>query len=264
VEEVEEDPEEVIFYVETEDGRIMAVNSEGNLRTPSPSLALASPIPAADAPPSPLVAPAPDAPAPASTGGDSDNSGDDDEDEEEDDNNNNNDNDDDDNADGNQGNGPRKAGEINCTHTSEDECGYFPTLLQDMLWDLGNTVKPLYITSHILRPAHDDCYFTRVHIRECLETSRGLRTHLAHDSNTPHTTYATSISNAARRALWSLCYTHRQELGTTNYHHLPCCISGTEETVVLMGEDGEDHINILARVTTALNTDLEGATVELD
>jgi hypothetical protein len=31
-----------------------------------------------------------------------------------------------------------------------------------------------------------------------------------------------------------------------------------------MGEDGEDRLNILARVTTAPNTNLEGATVELD
>jgi hypothetical protein len=30
-----------------------------------------------------------------------------------------------------------------------------------------------------------------------------------------------------------------------------------------MGEDGEDRINILARVTAALNTDLKGATAEL-
>jgi hypothetical protein len=36
-----------------------------------------------------------------------------------------------------------------------------------------------------------------------------------------------------------------------------------EETVVVMGEEGEDRTNILARVTAMLNTDLEGATAEL-
>jgi hypothetical protein len=30
VEEVEEDPEEIYFFVEIEDGRIVAVDSEGN------------------------------------------------------------------------------------------------------------------------------------------------------------------------------------------------------------------------------------------
>jgi hypothetical protein len=49
----------------------------------------------------------------------------------------------------------------------------------------------------------------------------------------------------------------------TDYYHLPRCTSGTEETVVVMGEEGEDRINIVARVTAALNTDLEGATAEL-
>jgi hypothetical protein len=31
-----------------------------------------------------------------------------------------------------------------------------------------------------------------------------------------------------------------------------------------MPAGGDDHIDILARVTTALNTDLEGATTEMD
>jgi hypothetical protein len=39
-------------------------------------------------------------------------------------------------------------------------------------------------------------------------------------------------------------------------------VSGTEETVVLAG--GDDRIDVLARVTAALNTDLEGATTEMD
>jgi hypothetical protein len=39
-------------------------------------------------------------------------------------------------------------------------------------------------------------------------------------------------------------------------------VSGFEETIMPAG--GDDHIDILARVTTALNTDLEGATTEMD
>ena len=64
--------------------------------------------------------------------------------------------------------------------------------------------------------------------------------------------------------MWSLFCTHRQELSFTEYRHLPSRTSGTEDTVVPLGEAREDHINVLARVTAALNTDLEGATVELD
>jgi hypothetical protein len=39
-------------------------------------------------------------------------------------------------------------------------------------------------------------------------------------------------------------------------------VSGSENTIVPDG--GDDHIDILARVTAALNTDLEGATTEMD
>ena len=48
------------------------------------------------------------------------------------------------------------------------------------------------------------------------------------------------------------------------YRHLPRRISGTEETVVTLGDEGEDHVNTLARVSAALNTNLENITTELD
>ena len=117
-------------------------------------------------------------------------------------------------------------------HSSTDEPGYFPTLLQDVLWELGNTVKPFYVTSLYSEPGRDDYYRTQVHIREHLETSKGMKTCSTHNSTVPHATYAASVSDAARRALWSLCYTHRQELSFTEYRHLPCRTSGTEDTVV--------------------------------
>lgn len=109
----------------------------------------------------------------------------------------------------------------------------------------------------------DDYYSTQVHIRERLATSRGLKTYRAHDSTTPHATYAAAVSDAARRALSALCFAHREELSTTVYRHLPRRVSGTEDTAVPLGEAGEDRINVLARVTAALNTDLDGATAEL-
>jgi hypothetical protein len=39
-------------------------------------------------------------------------------------------------------------------------------------------------------------------------------------------------------------------------------VSGSEETIVPVG--GDDRIDIFARVTAVLNTDLEGATTEID
>jgi hypothetical protein len=71
-----------------------------------------------------------------------------------------------------------------------------------------------------------------------------------------------AVNDAARRALWSLCNAQRERLHGSEFRHVPRRVSGSEETVVPAGVD--DHIDILARVTAALNTDLEGATTEMD
>jgi hypothetical protein len=70
-----------------------------------------------------------------------------------------------------------------------------------------------------------------------------------------------AVNDAARRALWSLCNAKREHLYGSECH-VPRRASGTEETIVPAG--GDDRIDILARVTVALNTDLEGATTEMD
>jgi hypothetical protein len=198
--------------METEDGLIMVLNSEGNLRTPTPSPTPTLPTPPSDAPPSPPVAPTPDAPASAAVGEDPDDSGDDssdddddgaededdeDEDDEEqptaeDDNN--------DNDGGYQADAPHTTGATCEIISSVDEHGPFPTLLQDVLLWLGNTLRPLCITNNISEPGRDDYYITRVHIWERLGIARDMRTISAHDSTAPHTTYAAAISNVARRA----------------------------------------------------------------
>ncbi|CAN6195140.1 unnamed protein product [Urochloa humidicola] len=278
----------------------MEVGPDGHLVEPaaSPAPAPAPPAPTAQEAPVPPAAPAPDAPAPAAAGGDPDDSGDDsdgedDEDDDDssntdsdhtddhnDDRNNDNDNDDDNgnndndnnnvnndhgnnNKDGNQGGGPQRMRSTSVMHTSMNEPGYFPTLLQDVLWELGNHMKPLYITHQISEPILSDYFITRVHLQERNGTPRGMKTSLMHDSTTPHGTYAASVSAAAKRALWFLCYEHRLELSVTEYRHLPRRPSGTEQSNVMLGNAGEDRINILARVVATLNTDHDNATTEL-
>jgi len=85
----------------------------------------------------------------------------------------------------------------------------------------------------------------------------------AHDSDGPLPTYYDSVCSAARRALWSLCHTNRQDLQATEYRHLPRRACGTEETVMTLGGEEGSSVSILARATAALNTDLEGVTTEL-
>jgi hypothetical protein len=147
-------------------------------------------------------------------------------------------------------------------HTTEDENGQFCVLLQEVLQHLGYTMKPLYVTKHYSEPSLRDYYTSRVYIRVPLVDTNGWRNHSSHHSSAHFSTDEAAINDAARRALWSLCNAQRDRLHGSEFYHIPRRVSDSEDTIVPARED--DRIDILARVTTALNTDLEGATVELD
>jgi hypothetical protein len=212
VQPVEEEPEDL----EVEGGAILEVDSDGELGSPR---ALPS-TPAMEMPP-PAAPVAPIVPATVAAGGDPNDSGDDTEngDETEDDN---------EEGDGLQYDGPRE-GEPCCTmHSSEVAPGYFPWLLRNTLLELGNTVYPMYVTHSWTEPPLRTYYMTRVHIRVRNHTGGGYISCTTHDSTTPHSTYQASVSNAVRRALFSLRSRHDQELSLSDYCHIPCRTSGTE------------------------------------
>jgi hypothetical protein len=75
---------------------------------------------------------------------------------------------------------------------------------------------------------------------------RGFRTLSAHESLTLLSTYAASVSNVARQTLWSLSHTFQQQLHNTKYRHLPLCIHGESQTIIVLGGAEEDRLNTLA------------------
>ncbi|CAN6275183.1 unnamed protein product [Urochloa humidicola] len=256
----EVEPEEVLVLVEMEDGNNQVMAQDALLVALSAPHVPVPPAPTVEEAPQPPVAPA--SPA-AAVGGDPEDPGDDsDDDEDDDDDDDDNDNDQNDEGD-NQDDGPQERSMTYEVYTSDNEQGYFPRLLEDMLRELGCTVRPCYVIQRFTDPPLDDNYLTRVHIRERRETSGGFRTNSMHDSTVPLGTYAASVSEAARRALSALCYAHRLELSVTEYRHLPRRPSGGEQAYVVLGDAGEDRISILAHVTAALNTDLDNAATEL-
>jgi hypothetical protein len=108
------------------------------------------------------------------------------------------------------------------------------------------------------------CYYiTRIHVRVMDAGVRGFRTLSAHESLTSLSTYAASVSDVARRTLWSLSHTYRQQLHNTKYMHLPLRICGKSQTNIVPGGAREDCLNTLAGVVTGLNTDLDSATLDL-
>jgi hypothetical protein len=148
-------------------------------------------------------------------------------------------------------------------YTSMFETGHFPNLLQEVLHTLGTYVRPLYETRRVSEPPRACYYITRIHVRVMDAGDRGFRTLSAHESLTPLSTYAASVSDAARRTLWSLSHTYRQQLQNTRFRHLPQRLSGGSQTNIVPGEAGEDRLNTLAGVVAGLNTDLDSATLDL-
>jgi hypothetical protein len=106
------------------------------------------------------------------------------------------------------------------------ETGHFPNLLQDVLHALGTYVQPLYKTRRVCEPPQACYYITRIHVRVMDAGDRGFSTLSAHESLTPLSTYAASVSDPARRTLWSLNHTYRQQLHDTKFRNLPLRLSG--------------------------------------
>jgi hypothetical protein len=143
------------------------------------------------------------------------------------------------------------------------ETGHFPNLLQNVLHALGTYFRPLYHTRRVSKPPRACYYIIRVHIRVMDVGDRGFGTLSAHESLTSLSTYAASVSNAARRALWSLSHTYRQQLHDTRCRHLSLRLRGESQTSVVPGEAGEDCLNTLVGVVAGHNTNLDSATLDL-
>jgi hypothetical protein len=111
-------------------------------------------------------------------------------------------------------------------YTSMFETGHFPNLLQAVLHELGAYARPLYETRRVSEPPRACYYITRIHVRVMDAGDRGFRTLSAHESLIPLSTYAASVSDAARRTLWSLSHTYRQQLQNTRFRHLPQRLRG--------------------------------------
>jgi hypothetical protein len=148
-------------------------------------------------------------------------------------------------------------------YTSMFETRHFPNLLQEVLHALGTYVRPMYETRRVSEPPWACYYITRIHVRVMDVGDRGFRTLSAHESLTPLSTYSTSVSDAARRTLWSLSHTYRQQLHDTRFRHLPLRLSGGSQTSIIPGGAGEERFNTLASVVAGLNTDLNSATLDL-
>jgi hypothetical protein len=112
--------------------------------------------------------------------------------------------------------------------------------------------------------APSGCYYiTHIHVRVMDAGDIGFRTLSAHESLTPLSIYAASVSDAARQTPWSFSHTYRQQLHNTKYRYLPLRIRGESQTSIVLGGAEEDCLNTLAGVVVGFNTNLDSATLNL-
>jgi hypothetical protein len=101
-------------------------------------------------------------------------------------------------------------------YTSMFEMGHFSNLLQDVLHALGTYVRPIFDTRQVSELPRACYYITRMHIRVLDAGDKGFRTLSSHESLTPLSTYAASVSNAARRVL-GLCFVAEGLVGRNSF-----------------------------------------------
>jgi hypothetical protein len=145
-------------------------------------------------------------------------------------------------------------------HTYIGPDGQFCELLEELLQELDHTVRPLYVTRHYVEPGMRDYYTTEAHVRVVTGQDGKWRTRTILSSTAHFSSEATAINDAARWALWSISNSFRDRIHGIDFRFIPSRVSGTEEIVVPMGDFRDSCVDILARVTIALNTDLEGTT----
>jgi hypothetical protein len=114
--------------------------------------------------------------------------------------------------------------------------GALPKLAAECTTYAGNLCPTLYDTQRVSEPPWAYYYITHVHIKVMDARDKGFRTPSAHESLMPLSTYVASVSNVARRALWSLSHTYQQQLHNMEYRHLPLCPHGESHTSVVPGK----------------------------
>ena len=151
-------------------------------------------------------------------------------------------------------------------YTSDSEHGKGPAMLERVLRRLHIDVMPLYFVTKTVQPPHATLFKARVHLRNYARNGSTHYTFASHESSSAHATYRLAVSDAARRALWSLTHRHRDYLSKTCYRVIPQRPPGGEGATVRVadiGEPGEQHMDTSAHVISWLDTDLEDTTNEL-
>jgi hypothetical protein len=128
-------------------------------------------------------------------------------------------------------------------HTYVGPDGLFRELLEELLQDIEHSVRPLYITRHYVELGMRDYYTTEVHVRVTTRQEGRWRTRTIHPSTAHFASEAAAINDAATSN------TFRDRIEGTDFRFVPSRVSGTENTMVPMGDSRDNHVGVFDRQT---------------
>jgi hypothetical protein len=142
--------------------------------------------------------------------------------------------------------------------------GPLPVLLWRAMQRIGFPQMPHY-EAHLYKNAQQEEWLVAMVI-SVLDERHGSRVEYSkHIDDVPRRTLDAGTSEAARRALYYLCHTYREELQGTEFQLFPRCKRGATYTQIPALPPGEGSllVDTMQELVTALSTDLDAAGAEI-
>ena len=105
-------------------------------------------------------------------------------------------------------------------------------MLRRVTSDLEYPMPPHYFAKRYTRPGKPDMWYVAVHFQVYDPIHRSNKSFKTHEAMAPRSSLAAGVSDAARQALYAICYNNQVELKDSLYRHVPHRRSGDNRTEI--------------------------------
>ena len=141
--------------------------------------------------------------------------------------------------------------------------GHLASLLRRVTAELNYPMPPHYYAKRHSRPGKSDMWYVAVHFKVYDPIHRSDKAFEIHEAMAPRSSLAAGVSDAARQALFAICYDNQEELKDSLFRHMPRRRGGENRTEILGAPILEPRLGLQIQLTAALNTDLDAVNGEL-
>ena len=141
--------------------------------------------------------------------------------------------------------------------------GHIAAILRGVTAELNYPMPPHYHAQRYTRPGKPDMWYVEVRFQVYDPINRSNKAFEIHEAMAPRSSLAAGVSDAARQALYAICYDNQTELKDSLYYHLPRRHRGRNRTEILPAPILHPRLGLQLQLTAALNTDLDAVNDEL-